>query len=61
MHPDELRQVFDAEVGERHDLVVTYAVNPDDAISVSIPLATSQSQSSSSPRSFATRAMVKTA
>ena len=32
MHPDELRRVLDAEVGERHGLVVTYAVNSDDAI-----------------------------
>ncbi|MEY9181297.1 hypothetical protein [Bradyrhizobium sp. USDA 313] len=31
MHPDELRQVFDAEVGERHDLI-THTINPDDAI-----------------------------
>lgn len=29
MHPDELHQV--SRVGERHDAVVTYAVNPDDA------------------------------
>ncbi|MCK1741042.1 hypothetical protein IVA80_09135 [Bradyrhizobium sp. 139] len=32
LYPDELDQVFDAEVGERHDAGVTYAVNSDDAV-----------------------------
>jgi len=30
--PDELFQAFDAEVGERHGAVVTYAVNPNNAV-----------------------------
>ena len=32
MYPDELHQVFDAEVGERLDAILPDAVDPDDAI-----------------------------
>ena len=32
MYPDELHQVFDAEVGERDDAIVTETEDPDQAI-----------------------------
>lgn len=32
MDPDSLHHIFDAKMGERHDPVVTDAVNPDDAV-----------------------------
>jgi len=32
VYPDELHQVFDAEVGERHDAVVTDTEDPDEAV-----------------------------
>lgn len=32
MHPDQLGQRLDSEVGERHDAVFSDAVDPDDAI-----------------------------
>lgn len=32
MHLDELHQVLDPEVGERHDTVFADAIDPDDAV-----------------------------
>ena len=32
VHPDELDQVFDTEVGERLDTVFSDAIDPDDAV-----------------------------
>jgi len=49
------------KVGERHELVVTYAITPDDVILCVHSDGWIQSQSWSSPKSLATRSMVKTA
>jgi hypothetical protein len=46
--------VLDAEVGERQDAFFSDAIDPDDAVFGSIWLATSCSQSSSSPSYSAT-------
>jgi hypothetical protein len=57
---DELDEAFDAEVGERLDSVFANTIDPMAPSSISISLATSHNQSSSSPRSLATLVMVVT-
>jgi hypothetical protein len=57
---DEFPKAFDAVLGECHDTVIAQPVDQIKPSSGSISLAISQSQSSSTPSSIATRAIVVT-
>ena len=57
---DEFDERFDSEVCEGHGLIVAEPVDPDHAVLGVISQATSNSQSSLSPRSAATGSIVVT-
>jgi hypothetical protein len=54
VHPDELDQVFDSELGERLDAIFSDAIDADDAVLDLHFIGDLPYQSSSSPRSLAT-------